>query len=238
MPPGSTANLALKASIVLNILAAVVIGPRLWARWADSRDQLPTPAPVIHRTTLFDELRPVAGSIVFAGDSLVQMCEWAELLGDHRVVNRGVFDETTATLRDHVGVIGRDRPSAVFLMVGINDLAHGRPMDAITADYTAIVQSLSRKTPRVVVQSVLPVNHATYKYRVRSNDIVVLNAGLRDLAARLGATYLDVGARLTDASGDLGGQFTADGVHLNGEAYRLWRDSLLPLLPNLDKPVD
>ena len=238
MPSGSTAKLALKASIVLNILAAVVIGPRVWARWADSRDQPPTPAPVIHRTTLFNELRPVAGSIVFAGDSLVQMCEWAELLGDHRVVNRGVFGETTATLRDHVGAIGRDHPSAVFLMVGINDLGHGRTMDAITADYTAIVQSLSHNTPRVVVQSVLPVNHAAYKYRVRSNDIVSLNARLRDLAAQLGATYLDVGARLTDASGDLGEHFTADGVHLNGEAYRLWRDSLLPLMPNVDKPVD
>ena len=111
-------------------------------------------------------------------------------------------------------------------------------VNAFTADYTAIVQSLSHNTPRVVVQSVLPVNHAAYKYRVRSNDIVSLNARLRDLAAQLGATYLDVGARLTDASGDLGEHFTADGVHLNGEAYRLWRDSLLPLMPNVDKPVD
>jgi hypothetical protein len=103
MPPGSTAKLALKASIVLNILAAVVIGPRLWARWADSSYQPPTPAPVMHRTTLFNELRPVAGSIVFAGDSLVR-CASGRTPATI-VVNR-VFGETTATLRDHVGAIG------------------------------------------------------------------------------------------------------------------------------------
>ena len=61
---------------------------------------------------------------------------------------------------------------------------------------------------------------------------------LRDLAARLGATYLDVGARLTDASGDLSEQFTADGVHWEAARYALWRESLLPLIPNLDTPVD
>ena len=50
-----------------------------------------------------------------------------------------------------------------------------------------------------------------------------MNKELENLAEKKGQTYVDLFSSFIDSEGKLSDDFTEDGLHLNGEAYRLWK---------------
>jgi lysophospholipase L1-like esterase len=176
--------------------------------------------------------------IVFVGDSLTERGEWAELLDDPRIKNRGISGDTAEGVLARIGEIAASRPRAIFLMVGVNDVEWGaRPSDVL-ASYQRILDAIATATPetRVVVQSVLPVRAMPSTEDISNRTIVEINRGLKELAASRKVEYLDVAAAMTDDSGGLDPRYTTDGVHLSGEGYAAWRDALSAALesPVLD----
>jgi hypothetical protein len=94
------------------------------------------------------------------GDSLIENCEWSELLGVP-AANRGSSGEDTTallavgpTLGDLHGV------GSVFVAAGVNDVRVGFEGEAFAARYRALLNALHSAAPkaRITVQSLLPVN--------------------------------------------------------------------------------
>jgi lysophospholipase L1-like esterase len=52
-----------------------------------------------------------------------------------------------------------------------------------------------------------------------------MNKELRALAKNAGVTYIDLHSRFAK-NGQLPDEFTADGIHLTGKGYVLWRDTI------------
>ena len=70
------------------------------------------------------------------------------------------------------------------------------------------------------------------KYRT-NEKIRQANAGVRDLAKKHGATYLDLNAPITDEEGCLKREYTLEGIHMYANGYKLIFEQMLPVLHDL-----
>jgi lysophospholipase L1-like esterase len=120
------------------------------------------------------------------------------------------------------------RPRLAFVMIGVNDFSNSRAtVDGVLSNYRTIVARLEQAGIKVVVESTLPCNEALGRWK----SCKAINGKIRRLDAQLAklassnVAYADLAAPLADAHG-LKKEFTYDGVHLNGEGYRLWRDTI------------
>lgn len=165
------------------------------------------------------------GAVVLLGDSLTE-AHPARMLAGRPVVNQGISGDQAAHPVCGVGrrleLVARARPSAVFLLIGINDLANERKsVGALARDYAALLPRLTAGLPgvRLVVQTLLPVRD---RYLWLLPLIHEVNGRLADLCGQFGIEILDTHAAMTDAAGHLREDFSADGVHLTGKAYEVW----------------
>lgn len=167
--------------------------------------------------------------MVFVGDSITDAGAWYEYFPAVTVANRGISSDTAESLPNRLDDIVRLRPRKVFLMIGVNDIASGRELTDVQADYGAILSRLESELPgtEIFVQSVLPVD-AEFLVPGVNPKVMALNAWLEDEAKARGHTYLDVRALFERGDGTLDRAFSPDGLHLSGEAYTMWRDFLLP----------
>lgn len=165
---------------------------------------------------------------VFLGDSITAQGRWSgiELMGFRR--NRGRDGDRTVDILERAGRIAQAEPRRVYVMAGINDLLHGVPQEETVRNYQMILETLLRGTPkeRVYVQSVLPVRSFGGDAGQVNAEVAKLNESLQALARQLGVTYIDLYSVFADKEGLLREDLTTDGLHLNHEGYRLWRDAL------------
>lgn len=186
-----------------------------------------------NRKNLFEHLPLPTGSIVFLGDSITEYGQWEELIGHPSVKNRGIAGDTTWGLLRRLKNITNAHPKAIFLMIGINDFLF-TDKDEIVENYTKIVQQIKLKSPnsQLFIQSVLPINDQVKNTVFNNKDIIALNQSLKDIAQKENVTYLNIHQRLVDKHGLLNAEYTADGVHINGIAYNIWKEIVDPLIIN------
>jgi lysophospholipase L1-like esterase len=161
------------------------------------------------------------------GDSLTDGAEWREMFPGVAIVNRGVDSDTTAGVLRRMESIVSARARKAFVMIGINDFKEGRTVDAAFNDYRRIVSRLNEGGMRVIVQATLLCNEAKAEWI----SCAAIQGRIRELNGRLAGlaspnvVFVDINAGLAGAGG-LKPELTYDGVHLNGEGYRIWRDEI------------
>jgi lysophospholipase L1-like esterase len=216
--------------LVLNLI--LVCGAGLWvARGVVARLIRPRNPLQLMRASHFHELsQTTAGAeVVMVGDSLTQYAEWTELIS-RPAVNRGVADDTIEDVRTRLGDIVALRPKVLFLMIGVNDLERGATPPQVAERHATLVREIQAALPstHVVVQSLLPVRA---KRAGLQSAIAETNTFLARAAKVERVTWLDVGRALADTSGQLADRYTDDGMHLSGDGYRAWAETIRPLLP-------
>lgn len=183
------------------------------------------------KVTLFRLLPDTKGEIIFLGNSITDIAEWAEIWQNPKVKNRGISGDNTFGVLARLDEVVASKPEKVFIMIGINDIAKGTPDSIILANYRKIVERLkwaSLKT-KLYVQSILPTNADFTEFiRHQNKDahIRFVNAGLQTLCAEKGIPYIDLYTRFLDKEQKLNRQYTNDGLHINGYGYQLWKQIL------------
>ena len=76
------------------------------------------------RATLFEKLPIDSDDIVFLGNSITNGCEWHELFNNPNIKNRGISSDVSMGVYDRLDPIIKGKPAKIFLMIGINDIAH------------------------------------------------------------------------------------------------------------------
>jgi lysophospholipase L1-like esterase len=171
--------------------------------------------------------------IILLGNSITEGFSVATYFSDLPVLNRGI-------VADHTGIEGNGilqrlkqsvfdcRASKIFLMIGINDLADKifTPKQ-IAYGVKLIVQKIHRFDPKIQIylQSALPTSG---KYAYLNAMVLEFNQNLQQVAAELTIHYLDLHSRFTDETGELQTRYSRDGLHLNDEAYKIWKALILP----------
>ena len=167
------------------------------------------------------------GGIIFLGNSITEMGNWAKLLNDTTVVNRGIGgDITYGVLRRLDDVIIR-QPKKLFILLGINDIGKDIPDSVIAYNYFKIIKRVKAGSPatRIFVQSILPLNPTVKNFPQhydKAEHIPRVNAMLKAQAASMGYTYINLHPLFLDKQNRLDAGYTFEGLHLKPEAYVVW----------------
>lgn len=183
------------------------------------------------RFDLFNKLTDKKVDIVFLGNSITERGDWHELIQGKKIANRGIGGDNSFGVLARLDGIIEQQPSKIFMMIGINDLGRGLPVEVIVNNYRRIITRLQAGLPKTKIhlQSVLPLNEEMLKYAyLKGKNVKVkeLNEEIKKLALEYGLTYINLHEVIADKDGELKKEYTMDGIHLKTDAYLVWADYL------------
>ncbi|WP_343701792.1 GDSL-type esterase/lipase family protein [Chitinophaga sp.] len=183
------------------------------------------------RLALFAKMPKQKKAIVFLGNSITEAGKWNEILPGQPVQNRGISGDNSFGVIARLPEIVAQKPSKIFLMIGVNDLKREVPVPVIINNYRRIAGIIKQGSPKtkVVLQSVLPVNDTilieAFK-KVTNANVTLLNNALEQIARENGYTYVNLHEAFADEKGQLKRRETPDGLHLKVSSYPQWVEFL------------
>jgi lysophospholipase L1-like esterase len=174
-------------------------------------------------------------SIVLLGDSLTEGGSFPKTgaLPGVELHNLGQSGETTWGLLSRLHDVWDLDPEYVFLMIGVNDLAHGERPEDIVERHKKIWDSVKSGGARLVLEPILPVNPVRFPSMfqgLRNKDIYDLNFHLESQSLKYSLLILDFREKYFDSQRRLRDECTLDGLHLLPEAYAPWDEALCGFL--------
>jgi lysophospholipase L1-like esterase len=180
--------------------------------------------------------------VLFFGDSLTE--RWQQALWDAKsvwdanmpqrgVLNAGVSGDRTEHLRwrlDH-GNLDGPPPKGVVLLIGTNDLGHGRPVEEAAEGIRQTLIQLREKLPgaRILLLALWPRGATSDDwFRQEAGGV---NRLIQQCADGQAITYADIGSVLLEPNGALSRTISPDLLHFNAAGYQR-------LAPQLDSRID
>ena len=178
------------------------------------------------------KLSPPAASprVLFYGDSITDGWKLNEYFPDRDYVNRGISGQITGEMlgRMYADVIA-NKPAAMIILAGTNDLARNVSVETIKNNIMMISDLADTHKIKVILSSILPVSdhHMDKNPRYEMTKIRPpakireINAWMAGYAKEKGFTYCNYYDALVDSSGQLKAELAPDGLHPNAEGYKL-----------------
>jgi lysophospholipase L1-like esterase len=171
------------------------------------------------------------------GDSITEGGNWEELLKGTDVANYGIGGDTTTGILLRLSDVYMAKPKRVFLMIGINDISSNigkniseeGMIENIFGNYKIIMESLKKHDIEVIIESTLYVSQKRFQWEKMNMIVGKLNGLLKEYSVRENLMYLDINKELTN-NGTLIEKYTKDGVHLNKNGYKIWKNLILSVL--------
>ncbi len=177
--------------------------------------------------------RNAVSPIVFVGDSITASFPCGDLLPDYPIVNKGIFGDRSDLVLDRLesDVINLS-PSAVFLLIGTNDIAFGATNDRYLVNCERIILRLQKGISgvKIFIQSIMPTRGLENRPIER---IQLLNLELHKLALRYGIKYLDIFPLFLNEKGEMAERYSDDGLHLTAGGYHRWAAYLSDILATM-----
>ncbi len=188
-----------------------------------------------NRKSLFKVLEGDSKDIIWLGDSHTEKGAWSEFFQSLNHKNRGISGDYTEGILKRLPVILGSKPKAIFLMVGTNDLLMNMPAKEVMTYYERVVTRIKMDSPstKIILQSVLPINSEDWTLPKKNKEIVALNTLLQDFAKTQHLSYIDLHKLFVNENGELEKKYTHDGIHLNGNAYHIWKKTITPTVEQL-----
>lgn len=174
-------------------------------------------------------------NFLFAGDSITDWFDTAELLKSYKIKNVGVAGDSTAELAERINHSWFEPlPDYIFLCIGTNDLARKRSPEEIRDKILDVCTKLSNyaKSSKIVLTTVFPVRNNPDRIM---QDIIQLNELIDNAALNNGYLYFNLFPNFTDEAGMLKEKFTDDGLHLTKAAYVRWAELFEVFVKGLKK---
>lgn len=190
------------------------------------------------KKSIFDLLPNGTDEIIFLGNSITDIGEWGEFFQNAKIKNRGISGDITLGVLARLDEVVESKPSKLFLMIGINDIANDIPDSIILYNYQRILNEIKTKSPKttVCVQSILPTNKNFVKFirhQNKTEHILFINEKLKEICEQHNLIYIDVFSALKDDDNQLNATYTNDGLHLMGSGYKVWTEILKPYVNEL-----
>ena len=161
--------------------------------------------------------------IVFLGNSITYGGLFEAEFSDKRICNLGYPSDDLCGMTERINQIIALHPAKVFLMGGINGLTN-QDLNDFENEYETLVKSLKDSMPLTVIylQSILPVNKAIKNINVPScQKIIEANGIIEQIGRKYECRYINLHSLYAEDN-ILPNRYTADGVHLLPDAYKIW----------------
>lgn len=174
-----------------------------------------------HRYSALSVLQPTSESIVFLGNSITNMHEWAEAFGNPNILNRGCSGAVTDEMLANVEQVLVGHPAKIFFLMGTNDLGTAGTNTAayVAKNVRKMLRHCQKASPttKLYVQSILPC----VSNNIKSTDqVLAANDSIEAICKEFdGVTFIDLYDKLP---GIPTYQYSKDGIHLTAAAYRIW----------------
>lgn len=164
---------------------------------------------------------------IFLGNSITANTDWSDLLSNYRAKNRGISADITFGVLERLGDVTKNKPSKIFLLIGINDISRNIPDELIIRNFHRIVSRIRSESPRtkIYVHTLMPVNHTFKKFPNhygKDEHILFINNEIRKLADNKKIFVIDLYPAFLDKDNTLIAEFTHDGLHLTAAGYQNW----------------
>ena len=189
------------------------------------------------RTDMVFSSKYATGDILLIGGERMQVCAWRNLIGDSRICNLSIHENTIADEQRRAGFIfDENEPSQVIVMLGMQDLKQGRPVNEVYGQFVKYIELLRQKLPQteVVIHSLMPIGPDKYNEysQIPLENIVNYNTLIKMYALQEGLIYLNMYDEFLEGNGLVPRYNTGDGFHLSQVAYRQWKDRLQSVMPS------
>lgn len=178
------------------------------------------------KKSIFDQSDAKNVSKIFIGDSITDYGEFQEYFPNEVVLNRGIRNDVSKGVLNRIQEVVNRNPKEAYLMIGVNDIRYSKGSKNFEKHITAIVKSFEGESSKLIIQSILPVNNELFGNEVSNKKVKQFNEVLQRIAEENGIEYIDLHSSFVDKKGQLDEKFTIDGIHLNGEGYKIWVDAL------------
>ena len=215
-------------SLACNMLMIIYLGKQFYYSHSISPKHKITFA--YNRQTVFDILPIFKTDIVFAGDSHTQFFELAEFFLDRNIKNRGIYGDISAGLLSRMNQVTEGQPRKIFLEIGYNDLCEKITPDSISKNIVLMVKYIRRQSPdsEIYINSVFP---SSAKRGIEISQIPIINEKIKQICRSYKIAYIDIYVKLATNNGLLDRRFDCgDGIHLNGQGYKVWSEIIHPYL--------
>lgn len=180
--------------------------------------------------------------VVLMGDSITDGWPVARpsFFSENDIIGRGISGETSYQflLRFQNDVIEL-HPSVVVINYGTNDIAENTGAydeDLTFANVKAMCEMAKGSGIKVVLASTLP--HGGFLWNPSITDamqkVVSLNGRVKKYAEQEGIVYVDYFSGMVSSDGTrMREELSGDGVHPNGDGYKIMEDMILPVVTSL-----
>lgn len=172
---------------------------------------------------------------VFMGDSITD--NWGRrrptFFTEHDYLSRGISGQTVEHMlsRFHADVVDL-HPQVVVILAGINNIAgnNGKITLENVAGCIASMCEIARANQILpIICSVLPCDRFSWNPDVKpAQEVVALNALLKEYASRNGITYVDYYSSMGLPDGSLPKELSEDGCHPTGAGYEIMEAIIVP----------
>jgi len=211
-----------------------------WPPAAPEPREAAEPVATFNRINIAVKTQPYR--VLFLGDSITERWDeplwgakavWDVHMAPRGVLNAGVSGDRTEHLRwrlDH-GNLDGPTPKGVVLLIGTNDLGHGRPPNQAAEGIRQTLVELRAKLPdtRILLLGLWP-RGATAEDRLRQ-EVVEVNKLISACGDGQMITYADIGGVLLEPNGVLSRTVSPDLLHFTATGYER-------LVPKLDPLID
>ncbi len=172
----------------------------------------------VRRAMIFQIMPAHKGSILFAGGSIMEDCEWKEIFNDSRIYNRGIDGASVEEFIAQVPELSRHDAEKIFIEIG-SDEAVSEPGNGLEGTRKAVL-ALKAASPEtsLYLLGVLPGEN--------ERAIKEYNVGLAEICREAGAIFIDLYDSFTLADGSLNPKYGRDNRKLSAEGYSHLADSL------------
>ena len=178
-------------------------------------------------------------AILFVGSSSIRLWQTAEAFPDLPVINRGFGGSSISDVNHFFDrIVPKYKPRAIVFYSGDNDIAGGKSARQVYDDFVEFVRHMHDRLPktRIYFLSIKPsiARQKMWPEMKKANSLI--QSGLANINSQV--IFVDVATPMLGPK--LAGReappkrnlFLDDGLHLNVAGYKLWNETLRPLLKN------
>lgn len=156
--------------------------------------------------------------VVFIGDSITARGVYNEFFPDKLILNRGIGSDIDEGVYNRIDEVLSHHPKQIYIMVGINDIAKGIPLDDYLFFYIKTIEQILLQSPTcdIFVESILPTNTEDM------SQIRLFNSKVKEMCEKNRIEYINLFDLFLDDDGQPNEQLLSeDRIHLNGAGYKI-----------------